>query len=101
MKIKYRFILIDHTVSKGDGIAQLIIERIRTPDVIEVTKLSETKRGEGGYGSTNENNVPVKQSYFYSNSAMGEVFECHHLVNVFVFIAVLLFLLSWYTPERQ
>ena len=42
-------------VSKGDRIAQLILERILTPEVEEVLEgeeLEVTKRGAGGYGST-------------------------------------------------
>eukprot|EP00199_Chlamydomonas_sp_CCMP681_P003147 CAMPEP_0119113478 /NCGR_PEP_ID=MMETSP1180-20130426/44071_1 /TAXON_ID=3052 ORGANISM="Chlamydomonas cf sp, Strain CCMP681" /NCGR_SAMPLE_ID=MMETSP1180 /ASSEMBLY_ACC=CAM_ASM_000741 /LENGTH=176 /DNA_ID=CAMNT_0007101581 /DNA_START=525 /DNA_END=1055 /DNA_ORIENTATION=+ len=39
-------------VKRGDRIAQLILERIATPEVEEVTSLEETTRGEGGYGST-------------------------------------------------
>lgn len=39
-------------VKKGDRIAQLIIERIATPPVVIVDTLDETKRGEGGFGST-------------------------------------------------
>lgn len=42
------------TVKKGDRIAQLILEKIYTPDVIEVDDLDTTERGEGGYGSTNK-----------------------------------------------
>ena len=37
---------------KGDRIAQLIIERIETPEIIEVSKLGDTSRGTGGFGST-------------------------------------------------
>ena len=39
-------------VKKGDRIAQLILEVIVNPPVIEVESLDETKRGEGGFGST-------------------------------------------------
>ncbi len=39
-------------VSKGDRVAQLILERIATPEVLEVTDLEATIRGAGGYGST-------------------------------------------------
>jgi len=39
-------------VSKGDRIAQLILERIYIPDLQEVKNLDETDRGEGGFGST-------------------------------------------------
>jgi len=28
------------------------LERIATPDVVEVKEMDETKRGEGGFGST-------------------------------------------------
>jgi dUTP pyrophosphatase len=39
-------------VKQGDRVAQLILERIATPDVIEVAELDETTRGANGYGST-------------------------------------------------
>jgi len=39
-------------VKQGDRIAQLIIEKICTPEVIVVEELTETTRGEGGWGST-------------------------------------------------
>jgi len=39
-------------VKKGDRIAQLILERCETPYVREITEISETERGDGGFGST-------------------------------------------------
>ena len=39
-------------VKVGDRIAQMIIEVILTPKVEEVDDIEETKRGEGGFGST-------------------------------------------------
>ncbi|EJD00797.1 dUTP diphosphatase, partial [Fomitiporia mediterranea MF3/22] len=42
----------DFEVKEGDRIAQLIIEKIETPDVVEVDDLEETLRGAGGFGST-------------------------------------------------
>ena len=39
-------------VAKGDRIAQLVLERIVTPDVEEVDELDDTERGAGGFGST-------------------------------------------------
>lgn len=39
-------------VKRGDRIAQLICERIFYPDIEEVTSLSATERGSGGFGST-------------------------------------------------
>ncbi|KAG1753743.1 dUTPase-like protein [Suillus paluster] len=42
----------DFQVEEGDRIAQLIIERIYTPEVLEVDNLDVTIRGTGGFGST-------------------------------------------------
>ncbi|KAF9452171.1 dUTP diphosphatase [Macrolepiota fuliginosa MF-IS2] len=42
----------DFQVEEGDRVAQLIIERIYTPDVLEVDDLDETLRGVAGFGST-------------------------------------------------
>ena len=39
-------------VRRGDRVAQLILERIVTPEVEEVDDLDATARGAGGYGST-------------------------------------------------
>ncbi|CAG9793442.1 unnamed protein product [Diatraea saccharalis] len=39
-------------VKKGDRIAQLICERISYPVLKEVTNLTDTQRGDGGFGST-------------------------------------------------
>ena len=59
----------DFQVKMGDRIAQLILERIDTPPVEEVSGLGETIRGTGGFGSTgiesgndtgNEANVQCK-----------------------------------------
>jgi len=36
----------------GDRIAQLVVVRVETPAVEEVTALSATQRGEGGFGSS-------------------------------------------------
>lgn len=42
----------DYQVKRGDRIAQLILERIMTPEVVEVDNLDATVRGAGGFGST-------------------------------------------------
>ncbi|EGU12540.1 putative DUTPase Dut [Rhodotorula toruloides ATCC 204091] len=42
----------DFQISTGDRIAQLILERIVTPEPVEVSSLTETARGAGGFGST-------------------------------------------------
>jgi dUTP pyrophosphatase len=45
----------DFAVSEGDRVAQLVLERIYTPDVLEVQELEESVRGAGGFGSTGTN----------------------------------------------
>ncbi|KAK3310513.1 dUTPase-like protein [Chaetomium strumarium] len=42
----------DFEVKEGDRIAQLVIERIYTPEVVEVEELEASVRGAGGFGST-------------------------------------------------
>jgi len=43
---------VDFTVEEGDRVAQLVIEKIETPSVVEVDDLEATLRGENGSGST-------------------------------------------------
>ena len=38
------------TIEAGERICQMIIARHETPEVVEVQELSETERGEGGFG---------------------------------------------------
>ncbi|KAK4132498.1 dUTP pyrophosphatase [Trichocladium antarcticum] len=45
----------DFEVKDGDRVAQLIIERIYTPEVLEVQELEASVRGAGGFGSTGAN----------------------------------------------
>jgi len=50
-------VLINHgaapfTVNRGDRIAQMVIAAVARGDLAEVTTLSPTARGAGGYGST-------------------------------------------------
>ncbi|ASR03608.1 dUTP diphosphatase [Gordonia rubripertincta] len=40
------------TISRGDRIAQLIVQRVELPDFVEVDELDDTSRGDGGYGSS-------------------------------------------------
>ncbi len=48
---------IPYEVKQGTRIAQLIIEKITTPEVEEVIDLDVTDRGEGGFGSTGLSNL--------------------------------------------
>lgn len=45
----------DFQVNPGDRIAQFICEKIANPTLKECKELSDTQRGEGGYGSTGIN----------------------------------------------
>lgn len=38
------------TIEPGERICQMVIARHETPEVVEVTELSATERGEGGFG---------------------------------------------------
>ncbi|KAI0466481.1 deoxyuridine 5'-triphosphate nucleotidohydrolase [Xylaria cf. heliscus] len=46
---------VDFSIAEGDRIAQLVIERIYTPDVVEADQLGDSVRGAGGFGSTGTN----------------------------------------------
>lgn len=41
-----------YQILRGDKIAQLLIQRVETPSIEEVSSLSNTLRGENGFGST-------------------------------------------------
>ena len=41
-----------YQIKKDDKIAQLLIQKVEQAENIEVEKLSDTQRGEGGFGST-------------------------------------------------
>jgi dUTP pyrophosphatase len=40
------------TLRRGDRVAQLVVQRVETADLVEVDALDATDRGDGGYGST-------------------------------------------------
>ena len=41
-----------NVIAPGERIAQMVIAPVFTPDVVEVSELSDTQRGAGGFGST-------------------------------------------------
>src|SRR6185312_986682 len=51
----FNFSVEEFCVKKGDKIAQLILEKIATPEVLEVDELDQTERGDKGFGSTGSN----------------------------------------------
>jgi dUTPase len=52
----------DFSVSRGDRIAQLILERIAMADIEEVEELLSTERGDGGFGSTGVGEQEAKRA---------------------------------------
>lgn len=48
----FNFSDVDFKVAVGERVAQLVLERIYTPEVTVVEKLEESVRGAGGFGST-------------------------------------------------
>jgi len=40
------------TLERGERIAQLVFARFHAPEIVEVDELSDTGRGQGGFGST-------------------------------------------------
>ncbi len=59
-------------VKQGDRIAQLILEKIITPDVTEVKDLDDTVRGNGGFGSTGISTLTKD----VSNPSLEKFFKC-------------------------
>lgn len=45
----------EFTIQNGDRIAQMIVAPVTKADISVVTELSDTQRGEGGFGSTGKN----------------------------------------------
>jgi dUTP pyrophosphatase len=41
-----------HTIAPGDRIAQLVVAPVTRAEVVEVSELSDTQRGGGGFGHT-------------------------------------------------
>lgn len=42
----------DFVINRGDRIAQMVINKIEIPEIIEVEELNKTQRGDDGFGST-------------------------------------------------
>lgn len=43
---------LDFNVARGDRIAQMVVQEFVTADLVEVDELSESDRGDNGFGST-------------------------------------------------
>ena len=59
--VLFNFGTEDFHVEVGDRVAQLILEKISMVDAIKVDELTETERGEGGFGSTGVKGEPEKK----------------------------------------
>lgn len=42
----------EYTFEKGHKVSQMLIQRVESAEILEVDELTETIRGEGGFGST-------------------------------------------------
>lgn len=42
----------DYTIQAGHKVAQLLIQKVEHPEIVEVSELSDTTRGINGFGST-------------------------------------------------
>lgn len=42
----------DYTLKKGHKVAQILIQKVETPAIQEVEEISDSRRGEKGFGST-------------------------------------------------
>ena len=43
---------VSYTVNPEDRVAQLVIMKVELPEVVECEELSDSERGNGGFGST-------------------------------------------------
>lgn len=41
-----------HAIAVGDKIAQLLIQKVELPEISETAELSDSERGDGGFGSS-------------------------------------------------
>ena len=80
-RVEVGVVLINHgdqdfPVKQGGRIAQLILEKIKTPSIKEVQFLDETKRGESGFGSTGTKVDSMEKNFQMSeiiSKAMNEL----------------------------
>jgi dUTP pyrophosphatase len=54
---EYKIVLLnvgskDYKINKGEKIAQILIQKVEQPKIIEVTELTDSQRGKDGFGST-------------------------------------------------
>jgi dUTP pyrophosphatase len=52
LMLKFRYLEEGDVYEVGDRVAQLVIMKLPFVEIIEVSELSSSERGEGGFGST-------------------------------------------------
>ena len=60
--ILHNFGTMEYTVTAGDRIAQLILERFESPAIVTTDNIHHTERGEHGFGSTGVNSMATVNS---------------------------------------
>jgi dUTP pyrophosphatase len=66
---------VDFIIKIGDRIAQLIIQKIETPEVEEMDNLDDTERGKGGFGSTGQTCDVIPQRSQVSGASALTVYD--------------------------
>jgi dUTP pyrophosphatase len=69
------------SVKRGDRIAQLILEKISMADIVEVCELSETTRGEGGFGSSGVNSFRAEMEKIEKILKFDPIYEPRNWEN--------------------
>ena len=65
----------EKTIHKGDRIAQLVIQPCMPVVLQEVEELTDTPRGEGGFGSTGKSSIPANTNtgFDYEQITLNEI----------------------------
>ena len=79
----------DCRIQEGDRIAQLIIEKINTSDIMEVDQVELTERVDSGFGSTHMSpkrtisvtNTQPMISFLQANSRNNQYFDSEDIGN--------------------
>ncbi|KAG6500876.1 hypothetical protein ZIOFF_040734 [Zingiber officinale] len=58
----FNMIYGNRVLNQGEAIAQVILEKIATPEVVQLVELPKTIRGTGGFGSTTEQHMNPKNT---------------------------------------
>ena len=65
----------DFNVQEGDRVAQLILEQVADKPVIEVQELTQTQRGDKGFGSTGSQQINIISKYKRNNKYVNNVHD--------------------------